>query len=52
VDAAVAWQLQTQAHLRRIDPLGLAAAIHAVLLRRDEARHLRRAAWRVAMGAA
>jgi vacuolar-type H+-ATPase subunit C/Vma6 len=51
-DAALAWQLQTQARLRRADPLGLAAAIHAVLLRRNEARCLRRAAWRVAMGAA
>lgn len=51
-DAALTWQLQTQAHMRRIDPLGLAPAIHAVLLRRNEARHLRRAAWRVAMGAA
>jgi vacuolar-type H+-ATPase subunit C/Vma6 len=51
-DAALAWQLQTQARLRRTEPLGLAAAIHAVLLRRNEARHLRRAAWRVAMGAA
>lgn len=51
-DAALAWQLQTQARLRRTDPLGLAPAIHAVLLRRAEARHLRRAAWRVAMGAA
>ena len=51
-DAALTWQLQTQARLRRIDPLGLAPAIHAVLLRRNEARHLRRAAWRVAMGAA
>ena len=51
-DAALAWQLQTQSRLRRTDPLGLAAAIHAVLLRRNEARHLRRAAWRIAMGAA
>lgn len=51
-DAALAWQLETQARLRRTDPLGLAPAIHAVLLRRDEARHLRRAAWRVSMGAA
>lgn len=49
-DAALAWQLATQARLRRSDPLGLAPAIHVVLRRRDEARHLRRAAWRVAMG--
>lgn len=51
-DAALAWQLQTQARRRVTDPLGLAPAIHAVLLRRNEARHLRGAAWRVAMGAA
>lgn len=51
-DAALAWQLRTQARLRRSEPLGLAPAIYAVLRRRDEARHLRRAAWRVAMGAA
>ena len=51
-DAALAWQLRTQAQLRRTEPLGLAPAIYAVLRRRDEARRLRRAAWRVAMGAA
>jgi hypothetical protein len=51
-DAALAWQLQTQARLRRSEPLGLAPALHAVLRRRDEARHLRRAAWRVALGGA
>jgi len=49
-DAALAWQLETQARLRRIEPLGLAAAVHVVLRRRDEARHVRRAAWRVALG--
>lgn len=49
-DAALAWQLATQARLRRIDPLGLAPAVHVVLLRRDEARHVRRAAWRLALG--
>lgn len=51
-EAALAWQLETQARLRRTDPLGLAPAIHAVLLRRNEAHHLRRAAWRIAMRAA
>ncbi|HEY0993402.1 MAG TPA: hypothetical protein VGD80_40395, partial [Kofleriaceae bacterium] len=51
-DAALVWQLQTQARLRRIEPLGLAPAIDTVLRRRDEARHVRRAAWRVAMEAA
>ena len=50
--AALAWQLETQARLRRTEPLGLAPAIYAVLRRRDEARRLRRAAWRVAMGGA
>ena len=48
-DAGLAWQLRTQARLRRSEPLGLAPAIYAVLRRRDEARHLRRAAWRVGM---
>ena len=51
-DAALTWQLRTQARLRRREPLGLAPALHAVLRRRDEARHLRRAAWRVALGGA
>jgi vacuolar-type H+-ATPase subunit C/Vma6 len=51
-DAALAWQLDTQSRLRRIEPLGLAAAVHVVLRRRDEARHVRRAAWRVALGGA
>jgi vacuolar-type H+-ATPase subunit C/Vma6 len=49
-DAALAWLLHTQLGLRRSEPLGLAPAIYAVLRRRDEAHHLRRAAWRVAMG--
>jgi hypothetical protein len=51
-DAALAWQLATQARLRRTDPLGLAPAVFLVLRRRDEARHLRRAAWRVVLGGA
>lgn len=50
-DAVLAWQLETQARLRRLEPLGLAPVIYTVLRRRDEARRLRRAAWRVAMGA-
>ncbi len=49
-DALLAWQLATQARLRLHMPLGLAPALHAVLLRRDEARHLRRAAWRLRLG--
>jgi len=49
-DAALAWQLETQTRLRRTDPLGLAPAIHLVLRRRDEARRLRHAGWRVALG--
>jgi hypothetical protein len=44
-EAALAWQLATQARLRRIEPLGLANVLWYVLHRRDEARHLRRAAW-------
>lgn len=48
-DAALSWQLATQAKLRRLEPLGLAPAIHLVLRRRDEARRLRRAGWRLAM---
>jgi hypothetical protein len=44
-DAALAWQLATQARLRRIEPLGLANVLWYVLHRRDEARQLRRGAW-------
>jgi hypothetical protein len=44
-DAALAWQIAAQARLRRIEPLGLANVLWYVLDRRDEARHLRRAAW-------
>jgi len=51
-DAALAWQLATQLMLRRTEPLGLAPAVYLVLRRRDEARRLRRAAWRVALGGA
>ncbi|HTJ47271.1 MAG TPA: V-type ATPase subunit, partial [Kofleriaceae bacterium] len=51
-DHALAWQLATQARLRRIDPHGPAAAIHVLLRRRAEARRIRRAAWRVALGGA
>ena len=49
-DAALAWHRQTQARLRRTEPLGLAAAIDLVLRRRDEARQLRRLGWRLALG--
>ena len=49
-DATLAWQLATQARLRRTSPLGLAPALYAVLRRRDEARRVRRAAWRLALG--
>lgn len=51
-DAALAWQLATQAHLRRSEPLGLAPVIHLVLRRRDEARRLRRGAWGAVLGGA
>lgn len=49
-DATLRWQLSTQVKLRRLEPLGLAPAIHVVLRRRDEARRLRHAAWRMALG--
>jgi hypothetical protein len=49
-DAALAWQIATQARLRRTDPLGLAAVLALVLRRRDEARRLRRAAWATLLG--
>jgi vacuolar-type H+-ATPase subunit C/Vma6 len=49
-DAALDWQLATQAALRRRDPHGAAGVLHVVLRRRAEARRLRRAAWRVALG--
>lgn len=49
-DATLRWQLATQAKLRRLEPLGLAPAIYVVLRRRDEARRLRHAAWRMALG--
>ena len=51
-DATLAWQLATQARLRLTDPLSLAPALYTLLRRRDEARHLRRAAWRIALGGA
>lgn len=44
-DAALAWQLATQARLRRLSPLGLAPVIHFFLSRRDEARRARRDTW-------
>jgi vacuolar-type H+-ATPase subunit C/Vma6 len=50
-DAGLAWQLERQARLRRREPHGMAAALYFVLRRRDEARRLRRAAWRIALGA-
>ncbi|HSN27044.1 MAG TPA: hypothetical protein VLT45_12180, partial [Kofleriaceae bacterium] len=49
-DATLRWQLATQAKLRRLEPLSLAPAIHVILRRRDEARRLRHAAWRTALG--
>lgn len=44
-DAALAWQLATQARLRRLDPLGLAGVVWFVLHRRADARRVRRATW-------
>lgn len=49
-DAALAWQLATQTHLRRSEPLGLASVVWLWLARRDEARQLRAAAWTTALG--
>ncbi|MGE0397391.1 MAG: V-type ATPase subunit [Kofleriaceae bacterium] len=49
-DAALAWQLATQARLRRVEPLGLAPVIWLALHRRDEARNARAAAWSAALG--
>lgn len=51
-DAALDWQLDTQTALRRTDPLGAAPILWLVLSRRREARRIRRAAWRVALGGA
>lgn len=51
-DAALAWQRDTQARLRRLEPLGLAAVVGLVLQRRDEARRSRAAAWGAALGGA
>lgn len=51
-DAALDWQLATQHALRREVPLGHAAILHVVLRRRAEARRLRRAVWRLALGGA
>ena len=50
--ATLAWQLAIQARLRRSAPLSLAPAIYTLLRRRDEARHLRKAAWQLALGGA
>jgi vacuolar-type H+-ATPase subunit C/Vma6 len=51
-EAVLDWQLATQRALRRRDPHGLAAVIYVLLCRRREARRLRRAAWRLALGGA
>lgn len=51
-DAALAWQRDTQARLRRLEPLGLAAVVGLVLQRRDEARRARAAVWSEALGGA
>jgi vacuolar-type H+-ATPase subunit C/Vma6 len=49
-DAALAWQLATQARLRRLEPLGLAPVIWLALVRREEARIARAAAWSTLLG--
>jgi vacuolar-type H+-ATPase subunit C/Vma6 len=51
-DALLAWQLATQRARRRLEPHGFAAVIYLILKSRDEARRLRRAAWRRALGGA
>lgn len=51
-DAALAWQLATQARLRMLEPHGLAPVIYFVLRRRAEIRRVRRTAWRLAFGGA
>lgn len=51
-DAALAWQLATQVALRRADPTSLAAVLVLLLRGRVEARRVRRAAWRIALGGA
>jgi vacuolar-type H+-ATPase subunit C/Vma6 len=48
-DAVLAWQLDTQTALRRVDPTGVAPLLYLVLRRRGELRRIRRAAWRHAL---
>ena len=51
-DATLAWQLASQRAMRRASPHGLSSVLFLVLRRREEARRLRRAAWRFALGGA
>lgn len=49
-DAALAWQLATQARWRRLEPLGLAPVVWLALQRRSEARAARAATWSTVLG--
>lgn len=51
-DAILDDELATQARSRRTAPTGFAAVLHLWLVRRGEARQLRRTAWRAALGGA
>jgi|GEM_PF-6673405 len=51
-DATLEWQFETQARLRRVEPAGTAAVIHAVLRRRHEARSQRLSGWQALLGGA
>lgn len=51
-DATLEWQFETQARLRRVEPAGAAAVIHAVLRRRHEARTQRLSGWQALLGGA
>lgn len=49
-DAALTWHLDTQARLRRLDPIGLAPILLLVLSRRRDRRIARRSQWRAILG--
>jgi hypothetical protein len=49
-DAALAWHIDTQARLRRLDPTGLAAVLLLLLSRRRDRRVAERTRWRAILG--
>lgn len=51
-DAALAWHLDTQTRLRRLEPTGLAPVLELVLSRRRDRRAQRRGHWRAILGGA